>query len=479
MKKFFAILMSVALMLSLAVPAMAEGETYTITINGATGHTYEVYQIFTGDLSGNVLSNIVWGNGVSADGQTALGNAATVADSITNAKAFAASIDQYLTNPSTMDESNGTYNLSGLKAGYYLIKDKDDTQDGTDGTYTAYILKVVKDVTATPKDSVPTVDKSVTEQGKNADDFEIGDIVTFILKATLGDNVDEYTSYKLVFHDTLSAGLTYNSITSVTVNGTTVTEGYTVAHNAGNLTITFADVTDQGATNNSEIIVTYTATLNSGAEIGTPGNSNTVKLEYSNNPNADGAGSTAETPEDKVLVFTYELDVIKVDGEDKDKKLKDAEFKLRNEAGEWATVENGKLTGWVTSEDSATVLKSDAEGKFMIAGLDAATYYLKETKAPAGYNLLDKEIEIVIAATLNTAEDSAALTSLTISVNSGAAEDGVLDTGIVSTTVENNAGATLPETGGMGTTIFYIVGGIMVVGAVVLLVTKKRMSAEG
>ena len=500
MRKFFAMILAIVMVMSLATTAFADdGNGYTITINGTAGHTYEVYQIFTGDLSGNVLSNIVWGNGVSAAGQTALGTAATVAEGITDAKAFAASIDQYLTNPQSMTANETTYTLSGLEAGYYLIKDEDNTQDGESGTYTAYMLKVVKDVTATPKDSVPTVDKSVTKQDQNADDFEIGDEVTFILKATLGDNLDEYKTYKVVFHDTMSEGLTYKEITSVTVDDETITSGYTAEHENGVLTVTIDDVIALGAEDGSDIVVTYTATLNEKAEIGQPGNPNEVYLEYSNDPNWDVNGDgqpdnpdepnepTGETPKDTVVVFTFELDVTKIDGATADAenptKLQGAEFVLLNiDKTKVATVVDGKLTGWVDVPAEGeewpenTTLTSSEEGLFVIAGLDADTYYLRETKAPASYNLLTDPIKVVITAQLNTAEDKGALEALTIAVNDGDATPGVVSTGIVTTTVKNNAGTTLPETGGMGTTLFYILGGVLVLAAVVILITKKRIA---
>ena len=139
---------------------------------------------------------------------------------------------------------------------------------------------------------------------------------------------------------------------------------------------------------------------------------------------------------------------------------------------------NSKVTGWVDTEADGSTLTTDTSGLVKIIGLDAGTYYLKETKAPAGYNLLDSEIKIVISATLNKSENNPALTALTITVNDGNSADGNLETGIVATDVQNNQGATLPETGGMGTTLFYIVGGILVLAAVVLFVTKRRMSAE-
>ena len=124
-------------------------------------------------------------------------------------------------------------------------------------------------------------------------------------------------------------------------------------------------------------------------------------------------------------------------------------------------------------------MTSDANGKFAIAGLDAGNYYLRETKAPVGYNLLKDDIAVVIAATLDKSENSPALTALTIQIDSGSAANGNLATGVVSTDVKNNSGAVLPETGGIGTTIFYVVGGVLFVGAAVLLVVKRRMSMKG
>ncbi|MDY3286908.1 MAG: SpaA isopeptide-forming pilin-related protein, partial [Eubacteriales bacterium] len=215
-----------------------------------------------------------------------------------------------------------------------------------------------------------------------------------------------------------------------------------------------------------------------------------VYLEYSNNPNQTGTGTTetGKTPEDEVLVFTYELDVTKVDGQNADTKLSGAEFVLLNsDKRKAAVVADGKITGWadVTTADGKTTypagstLTSGVDGKFVIAGLDAGSYYLVETKAPAGYNLLKNPIKVTIAATLDKTENNPALTALTISVDGGAAKDGNLTSGAVETNVENNQGATLPETGGAGTTAFYIIGGCLVLAAAVLLVTKKRMSSKG
>ncbi|MDY3071674.1 MAG: prealbumin-like fold domain-containing protein, partial [Eubacteriales bacterium] len=147
---------------------------------------------------------------------------------------------------------------------------------------------------------------------------------------------------------------------------------------------------------------------------------------------------------------------------------------------------DGKITGWadVTTADGKTTypagstLTSGADGKFAIAGLDAGSYYLVETKAPAGYNLLKDAIGIEIQAELDKGENSPALKTLKIKIGD-TTKDGNLDTGAVATDVKNNQGATLPETGGAGTTAFYIIGGCLVLAAAVLLVTKKRMGSKG
>ena len=259
-------------------------------------------------------------------------------------------------------------------------------------------------------------------------------------------------------------------------NGSVDTElntGYTVTPNAaataggGSLTITFDNLkTVASVTSDSEIVVKYTAKLLNTAGTGTP--------------------PTSHTPEDTVLVFTYQLNVNKVDGADTTKHLSGAEFKLKcvkaeTEAtwnGKWVTVADNKVTGWVDTQDKGTALTTGTDGLAWVAGLDAGTYELYETKAPVGYNRVKDPITIVIAATLDKGEDTPALTALTIKVGSGAAEDGNMAGGTVTTTVQNNAGATLPETGGIGTTLFYILGGLLVVGAAVLLVTRKRMGAE-
>ena len=551
-KKLASLLLALALAFALAVPAMAAGGTYSITINNTTpGYTYAAYQIFTGRLEDGVLSDIQWGSGVTSDdlltalkdnssfvegtGEAAKNifagckTAADVAEAMSGvannsdrAKAFAEVVGAHLTTETAgtfAENKNGdvttNYTISGLAAGDYLVKNTGVPD--TDGAYyTNYILQVVENSEVNPKGSVPSVDKNIgtVETIKtvvNGADYNIGDDVPFTLAATLPENLSTYESYKVIFHDTLPAGLTYNANSAkvYVINDDIVTEvksGYGVGSNGNPLTVTIADVFALKAENNadisvdkdSKIVVEYTAKLNTNAEIGQPGNKNEVYLEYSNDPNWDGTGSkpepTGNTPKDEVLVFTYELDVTKVDGKDNTTKLQDAKFVLYREVSvegqegitkEYVIVDaNGKVIGWTgnaygsTETKKASVLTSGENGLFKVIGLDAGTYFLEEIVAPTGYNMLEKPIKIVITATVDASEDSASLDALTITVDDGTATAGNLDSGIVATTVKNNKGATLPETGGMGTTLFYVLGGVLVVGAVVLLITKKRMGAE-
>ena len=482
-KKFASLLLALVMVLGLSITASA-ADTYSITINNsAEGHTYEAYQIFTGDLSGTTLSNIVWGSGVSEAGQTELGDAATKAETLkteADAKAFAKEVAPYLTTAagSASTVTDGKYVISGLAAGYYLVKDRDNSLTGNDA-YTDYIIKVVGNATATPKSDVPEVEKKVkdtndstgeTSGWQDSADHDIGDSVPFQLKATLANNVSSYTTYKVVFHDTLSKGLTYNTDAKVYIGGTE-TNGFTVtatvnADETTTLTVSCDDVKALGAGNSSVITVEYTATLNNNAVLGSAGNPNKVYLEYSNNPNKSEAGNneTGNTPEDVVIVFTYKTIINKVDGEDK--PLTGAEFTLEKY--------NKETDKW----EAITVVKSDDGTTFTFSGLDDGKYRLTETTTPAGYNTIDP-IEFTVTAAHDVLSDNPALTSL-----SGNATTGTLTftsnttEGSLSANVVNKAGATLPETGGIGTTIFYVVGGILVVGAVVLLVARKRMNSE-
>lgn len=561
-RKLTAVLLSLVMLLALVVPASA-AENYSITIhNDKTGHTYEAYQIFAGTVSsdaatdgeteGPMLGDITWGSGVNgetllaalkvanAEKYAACTTAANVAEALgtetataADAAAFADIAAQHLTATvaGTADApEGGNYVIEGLPAGYYLVKDslqEDDNQTGQ--VLSDYIVQVLGNVTMDPKDSgIPTLEKKVAERSKyqkdegygryynDVADWNIGDSVPFKLIASIPNNIESYDEYKFVFHDTLSNAFTLEEDSiKVFVAATTAAnveqftpqddDLYQVAVDGQSFTLTIPDINPLDAHGNpaNYVIITYSATLNQNAEIGLNGNENTAYLEFSNDPNGDGLGRTTE---DTVIVFTYELDGTKVDGETQ-AALQNAKFVLLNGAKtEAAMVENGKVTGWakVATEaaagdvqmpgtyeewverygDQNVILTSAADGIFKIAGLDDGTYFLREIQAPNGYNLLEGDVQLVITATTANGQDwnsgiaTDALTGLTITVDNGAAQNGVLDTGVVNVTVRNNQGATLPETGGMGTTLFYIIGGLLVVGAGILLVVRIRMKAH-
>ena len=503
-KKLASLLLALVMVFALATTAFAEETTYSITINNSTaGHTYEAYQIFTGDLSGTTLSNIKWGSSVS--NAASLSDAATVAEKLdtnytgTDKMTVADLLEMITLGTPAADsgETSNPYVISGLAAGYYLVKDKDGSLTGDNDSYTEYIVKVVGNVTATPKSSVPTVEKKVADTNdstgvtsgwQDSADYDIGDSVPFQLKATLADNVSSYTTYKVVFHDTLSKGLTYNNDAKVHIDGTE-TNGFTVtatvnADGITTLTVSCDDVKALGAGNSSVITVEYTAKLNENAVLGSAGNPNEVYLEYSNNPNKseEGNNETGETPKDVVIVFTYKTIINKVDSENR--PLTGAAFKLEK----LIKGKDGAADTWTTVKEFAV---DETTTSFTFSGLDDGQYKLTETKTPAGYNTIDP-IYFVIEATHDETADAPTLKTLnayltdangnkqtemkggeSVNINLGTVD---LTAGSITTTVVNKSGSELPSTGGIGTTIFYVLGGVLVLAAVVLLVTKKRMS---
>ena len=516
-RKLLSLLLALAMVCALAATAFAA--TVTIPSDGILkDHTFTAYQIFSGREEEGILSDVQWGSGINSDDFLAALKADTTYGSLFTACTDAAAVAKVLgdnnTNISLANAfaklayanktGTGTALTSGentLADGYYLIVDT-TANVGEGGAYNASLLQVVGNINITVKTDAPTVEKKVQEGGadKDAADYNIGDAVPFRLIGSVPD-MSRYDTYKYVFHDTLSDGLTLNqdSIKVYVASDNTGSDkaeitGWTKTVSGQTFTVSFADLkTVSGASQGKYIIVEYTATLNQSAVIGLPGNSNKVHLEYSNKPDQSGSGdtdNTGKTPEDEVLVFTYELDTTKVDGKNPDTNLRGAKFVLLNSDGnKVAKITNGKFDGWqnlpsagadgkIAAESWPTdsVLTSNENGLFTVTGLDAGTYKLREIVAPAGYNLLKDDITVVITATIAAGNDGkTTLTNLEVTAD-GTAGTGNVDSGSVGITVANNKGATLPETGGIGTTIFYTLGGILVLVAVVLLVTKKRMN---
>lgn len=479
MKKLKFILAAIVTLLVTFVGGKAYA--YTITINGETdGHTFEAYQIFKGDLNDSTLSNIQWGTGVNQFTFNGSDNAAKIAEGLTesNAVEFSKEAAKHLKQPT----ASGSSSIEVSEAGYYLIKDKDNSLTGKDGkAYTAYILKVIKDETVKPKADVPSVIKKVkdtndttgeTTDWQDSADYDFGDKVPFQLTATLPKtNFDKYQTYYLEFSDTLSKGLEFNADSlTVKVGESVLTAGqYKIttekdtATGATKLSVVITDVKALGGTAGGKVTVDYTATLTTDAVIGAKGNPNEVELIYSNNPNENGTGKpkdTGKTPKDTVIVFTYKTVVNKVD--QNNQPLTGAEFTL------FKKMKDG-------TEKAVSVVKNDAGTQFTFKGLDDGDYILKETKTPAGYNTI-KDITFTVTAEHDVLADQPKLTNL-----SGVAASGQItftadkDAGSLTTQVENKKGSILPSTGSIGTTVLYVAGSVLVVAAGILLVTKKRM----
>lgn len=521
MKKLVSVLLTLVMALALTVPAFAANVTVP-SDKILEGHAFTAYQIFSGREEGGVLSDVQWGGGIDSTAFLSALKADTTYGNLFTNCATAADVAKVLSNNSTTSgladrfaelayakkTGTGTPLNSGentLADGYYLVVDT-TANVGEGSAYNKALLQVVGNISIAVKTDAPTVEKKVKEGGSYGDvaDCNIGDSVEFLLIGSVPD-MSRYDTYKYIFHDTLSAGLTAPAQGEIKVylsddkvvdtNDTEVTSSFNITVNGQEITVSCNNLkTVSGISTARYVIVKYSAVLNEKAEIGLPGNINTVKLQYSNKPDQSGSGdnNTGNTPEDKVIVFTYELDTTKVDGQDTSKKLEGAKFVLLNADGtKVAKITGGKFDGWqdlptagsdgkITWADD-TVLTSDANGLFKVIGLDEGTYKLREIVAPTGYNMLKEDINVVITATTSTTWDgespNTALTKLEVTADNTAGT-GDTNTGIAAITVVNNAGATLPETGGIGTTIFYVLGSILVLGAGILLVTKKRMGSE-
>lgn len=491
-KRSIALVLAMILTLAMSVTVFAapnaDQNTFSLTLNKAVkGHTYEAYQILSGDLSADkaTLSNIKWGEGIKAEGQTALGGDAAgyakkLADMGNNSKELKAQaqiIGANLASASgsvTVTDPDAKNVISNLKPGYYLIKDKDDSLQGQE-SYTEFILHVTDDVEANVKADVPSVEKKVKDTNdttgdttgwQDSADYDIGDDVPFQLTATLANNIESYKTYSLKFNDTLSKGLDYNNDAVIKLGDKDVTSYFTPSYDATAKTLTFTcdNILAFGATNSDKIVVEYTAKLNENAVIGAAGNPNTVYLDFSNNPNNGGEGDRGKTPEDKVIVFTYKLTVNKVDKENK--PLTGAEFSLFK-----------KVNGKEELVEVKKILSTNAEGTvFGFTGLDDGTYVLRETKTPDGYNSIEDQT-FTISAKHDENSDDPKLTALTGDVASGSIINlGVmLEKGELSTDVVNNKGSVLPSTGGAGRVAIYVIGAILVLGGGIVLVTKKRV----
>lgn len=498
-----------------ASTAMADDPTGGIAVEANDTHTYSVYQIFTGTYGsdgslGNVAAgqNFKTANG-AGDGGTNL-SAADAAKKVAGLESSASDSMKLETINKFVDLTGDAYGtvsaaaqLSKVPAGYYLAKDK-DTVTGNDAA-TLYIVKVVGNevVTIARKADKPTFEKKVQDANdsegtttgwQDSADYDVNDTVPFKLTATLPTDKDDfaaYKTYKLVFKDTQSAGLTYPEAsgfivkyeeTVVPASQYTLTLNPTTTTADSTFTLTINDVkslTDSegqaiAVAEGGKFTVEYASTLNKNAVIGSAGNPNEAKLEYSNNPNytGDGAGSpTGETPKDKVIVFTYQLNVNKTfdQGTPADNDL--PKFKLYKKYFKAADSYEWRQVG---EEIEVTKTGDGADAKYTASfqRIDDGDYKLVESHTPAGYNTAADKTFTITADHVVLSENPT-LTSLKIDQTDGDTTNGTVQADVV-----NKKGSSLPSTGGMGTVLLYVAGiAVFVLAGATLVMALRRRNA--
>ena len=467
MRKLFRVLLALAMTLALAVPAFAAETTGSITITNPQGdHTYTAYKIFDVTYSGDNYSYTISDtdtafNTVKAYADVAANglNLTAVADTgkynVSSSAGFsAASFAQYLktkadslgTGTAFIEDGN-TMKASGLALGYYFVS-------STSGTVCE--LATAKDIQIRDKNEVPEIKKDVDDNDRTV---EIGQKLTYTItgKVPSTKGYDEFT-YQVT--DTMTEGLTYNKDVKVTIGGTDVTAAATIT-NSENGFVASVNMMHYQDQIDKPVVITYTATVNEKA-IQSDKETNTATLKYSNDPaNKDSFKESSV----KVEVFSFNIVINKYATGNENTKLEGAKFVLKNNDGKYYKCDTAtKAVSWVDDKSAATEVSTDANGAARFDGLQAGTYSLEETVAPAGYNQLTKDITIVLAKNGSATIDGAA---------SAPGADHSLTTGVA-----NSTGTVLPETGGTGIVIFVALGALAVICSGVFLVTNKRMSKE-
>jgi len=551
-KKLMSVLLVVLMLVTMALPAMAD-TPITITLeNVPANHTYAAYQIFKGTLHDGILTEIEWGNGVNGASllsalkvEPHFGNgnenlfsssndAAAVATVIagwpyneTNIRKFADVVSNFLgteaKSGTVVDSTPFKLDVTSAGTGYYLIKDITDAP-GVAGA-TDYLLQVVGPTTVAIKSSQPTFTKMVnnTKEGTYAEfvdsevsDFTIADddlatsnVVWFKLEATLPSLFNYYNQYYLKFEDVVPAGLDpiegsssgniyiqHESGTKTTLTARNVS---VVGNGNGtsNVTLDLENIKTQlsGVTLNlnDTIVIKYAARVIPDAILGNGtesdyGNKNVAKMIFSADMNETVSEDykTAELTDD-AHVFTYQATFTKVDSATKT-PLAGAEFVLYRNRTEgsslvphYAIVDaNGWITDWTKNEAEATKLVSSTVtqnvdtytgGSFTVKGLDALSYHLKEVTPPGGYERMEEPILFTINREFDSVNHKLTTVSMTLE---GTTVNGAADTGLVTGSINNTKGNILPATGGMGTTIFYIAGAVLLLGSITAFAVKKR-----
>ena len=494
MKKLMAALLAVAMVCAMAIPAFAATETGTITVdNAVNGKTYKFYRImdiathnddspYTGVVYkvnskwSAFVNDPQWKTYFTVNADNTVTVAKDTVDNSVFAEKFAAEAQKVLTDhtPDYTDKANGGKAEVTANLGYYLV-----VSDGWDGTKAVIcsLGTTTPNVTIKEKNGKPTIEKEVKENSTGSfgeeNDASIGDIVEF--KATV--KVIDGAPVNYVVHDVMSTGLSFVNDSEhalvVKVNGNDFSaDKYTVntESDACTFDIVFKNINDKTSVLNSNdlVTITYYAQVTADAVIGSTGNDNQIKLEY---------GDRQETEWDFTKTYVWSFDVYKYTSVESatsadtitDKALPGAIFKVLNSDGSktayftYDSEKNAyKFAGWTASEGAVDKVTTPADGKINFVGLDSGKYKLEEVEAPQGYNALTAPIDFTISGTSSDPKGQVSYKS-----------NGEDATGTIN--VLNNAGATLPGTGGIGTTIFYVIGGGLMAAAAILLITKKRM----
>jgi len=487
MKKLMAALLAVAMVCAMAIPAWAAPATNgSITVkNTVDGKTYNIYKILNLETNGtgnDASSYTAFKYKATTEWESFVGSSiylksdkdgyVTWKDTAENAadiEAFSKAAMKFAKDltpvAAKVADSSGTVTFTGLELGYYLITSNVDTSSKA-----LCMLNTTKpSATVQEKNGAPTVTKEVEYASGSwgeGNDGNVGDTVNF--QTTIYVTDGNPTNY--VLHDKMSNGLAFQTGTiSVKKNGDPFTD-YTIETPIDDCT--FEIKFKEGSLHtNDKVVVTYSATINSNAVVGTAGNENETWLKYGNN---------GETTHGRTKTYTWKFNILKFFTNSNDEKqyLADVEFVLyrknnTTDPAEYAKFDsNNKLTGWTKNESEAGKLRTNATSNVCVEGLDEGTYFLKETATPVGFNSLTSDVEVQITSSCNT------LTNATYTVQYKMVNDeDFADTDDKEKVVpiENKRGTVLPGTGGIGTTIFYVVGGGLMVAAAILLITKKRM----
>lgn len=459
-RKIFSVILALALVLAMSIPAFAtEGATGTIKIENAISEkSYTIYKMLTftpiaeGESYGVYTIETGWENFFNSapatdyfsirDGKVSLKEGVTAVSADLAAAAVKYAVDNNISSTAAKTADSATVTFDELGLGYYAV-------DSSAGAICS-LSNTNSSQTIIEKNSGPALIKKIVENNELVDSntAAIGDTVNYQVAFTVGEGTNKY-----VIHDEMADGLTFKGDVVVTVNGTVVdASNYTVSEEATDdcsFEIVFADSYITSIEVNTFVVVNYTATLDSDAVIGSEGNPNTAWLTYNTGETEDD-----ETVEDTVITYTTKFTVNKVDGDEA--PLTGAGFTL---------YKDGAVVG--------SELKGSDMTEFVWEGLDEGTYTIVETTVPAGYNKAD---DIVFTISCEVPETVTSVTDT--AVWSTTSENVKVENGVLQAVIMNTTDSLLPETGGIGTTIFYILGAILVIGAAVLLITKKRMSAE-